>query len=679
MTCRTLSFCLTIVIVSYLVGDALAQESACSNERPSVFSWEPILLPKPSNLCDFIKDEAAAIELGKALFWDMQTGSDGLTACATCHFHAGVDNRTKNQLSPKGAPESQEPGAAFEVGAPNATVTASDFPFHKLQDPEDRFSAVLSDSNDVMSSQGVFRTGFVDIVPGRSEEEVTVIPDPVFNVGGINTRRVEPRNSMNIINAVFNIEQFWDGRGKFYFNGVNTHGLLDENARILEKQGEALDADVVRVKVEIDMASLASQATGPPLSSFEMSAENRPLPKIGKKLLNLIPLGKQVVHPTDSVLGALSRDDGSLTISGLGTTYVAMIQAAFHEKYWNSNKLFDLDQNLIGAGAPANTDQFTLMEMNFSLFWGLAIQLYESTLVSDDSPFDRFMAGDESALTAEEQRGMELFFHDRLNCFRCHAIPEINKATINHLVEFPEGRINGPLERMTMAAGGPHADTEAIYDGGFYNIGARPTAEDMGRGGTAHIGEGEMAIEQPLSFTQFALLNGEAALRIPSRQLKPPLQPDEVAVVNGAMRVPTLRNVELTGPYYHNGALATLADVVLFYTRGGDFREQNIEFFDPAVGSGSDEFLKGRPDHQRALAKFMARPLTDDRVRYQRAPFDHPELFVPNGHPGDRNTVTDDGTGRATDELMRVPPVGAAGSETPLSTFLNLSPEEPSR
>jgi hypothetical protein len=75
----------------------------------------------------------------------------------------------------------------------------------------------------------------------------------------------------------------------------------------------------------------------------------------------------------------------------------------------------------------------------------------------------------------------------------------------------------------------------------------------------------------------------------------------------------------------------------------------------------------------------MARPLTDDRVRFQRAPFDHPELWVPSGHPGDGKTVTDDGTGRAADELMRIPPVGTAGSATPLSTFLNLLPEEPSR
>ena len=38
--------------------------------------------------------------LGKALFWDMQVGSDGVQACASCHFRAGADPRSKNQVSP---------------------------------------------------------------------------------------------------------------------------------------------------------------------------------------------------------------------------------------------------------------------------------------------------------------------------------------------------------------------------------------------------------------------------------------------------------------------------------------------------------------------------------------------------------------------------------------------------
>ena len=53
----------------------------------------------PDGANGFIKDEAAAVLLGKALFWDMQMGSDEV-ACATCHYHAGADNRSTNQVSP---------------------------------------------------------------------------------------------------------------------------------------------------------------------------------------------------------------------------------------------------------------------------------------------------------------------------------------------------------------------------------------------------------------------------------------------------------------------------------------------------------------------------------------------------------------------------------------------------
>ena len=56
---------------------------------PPVFGMEGILA-----------DKTAAIELGKALFWDMQAGSDDIQACASCHFNAGADSRAINQVNP---------------------------------------------------------------------------------------------------------------------------------------------------------------------------------------------------------------------------------------------------------------------------------------------------------------------------------------------------------------------------------------------------------------------------------------------------------------------------------------------------------------------------------------------------------------------------------------------------
>lgn len=57
-------------------------------------------VPLPENLDDFITNREAALQLGKAWFWDMQVGSDGVQSCASCHFHAGADNRSKNALDP---------------------------------------------------------------------------------------------------------------------------------------------------------------------------------------------------------------------------------------------------------------------------------------------------------------------------------------------------------------------------------------------------------------------------------------------------------------------------------------------------------------------------------------------------------------------------------------------------
>ncbi len=86
----------------------------------------------------------------------------------------------------------------------------------------------------------------------------------------------------------------------------------------------------------------------------------------------------------------------------------------------------------------------------------------------------------------------------------------------------------------------------------------------------------------------------------------------------GRMKVPTLRNVELRAPYFHNGGMATLEDVIDFYNRGGDFNGPNK---DPNI------VPLGLNATQRAnLAAFLRRPLTDPRVAAQTAPFDRPLL-----------------------------------------------------
>src|SRR4030095_5667054 len=94
-----------------------------------------VAVPMPSNLNDFVRDPAMARALGKALFWDMQVGSDGVQACASCHFRAGADPRSKHQLSPVLKPIS---GAdlSYSTGAgPNHQLEPSDFPLTRLATP----------------------------------------------------------------------------------------------------------------------------------------------------------------------------------------------------------------------------------------------------------------------------------------------------------------------------------------------------------------------------------------------------------------------------------------------------------------------------------------------------------------------------------------------------------------
>jgi cytochrome c peroxidase len=232
-----------------------------------------------------------------------------------------------------------------------------------------------------------------------------------------------------VINAAFNHRNFWDGRANNIFNGIDPFGRRNVDARVLEVQG----ANVVPIQLALNNSSLASQAVGPPLSDFEMSCAGRSFPKIGKKLLGLTPLGLQKVHWNDSVLGVKALWPNE----GLSSSYAMLIQNAISDRFWDSNKLFDINQNETGTGAPANTNQFTLMESNFAMIWGLAIMAYERTLISNDSLYDQWaeapggreisIDNKKGILSLAQMKGMELFFTntigERGKCATCHQGP----------------------------------------------------------------------------------------------------------------------------------------------------------------------------------------------------------------------------------------------------------------
>jgi len=513
-------------------------------------SLKTVPVPQIPGLDEYVRDREVLVALGKAFFWDMQAGSDGRTACASCHFHAGADHRRQNQI--------QDPNHPFPA---NLLLESPVFPLRKIADPTNRNSTVLTDTEMRIGSAGLFRRMFKAITDGEAAERGEEALDASsFVIGDLHVRRVTVRNSPSVLNAVFYERNFWDGRAQRVFNGVSPNGPAP-GAWVIR------DGRLERQLVGLDNSSLASQATGPILDDTEMSYAGRTWPQLARKMYALGPLAFQKVADDDSVLGPYARIGGRGLRGGI--SYLSLVQSAFQPKFWEY------------AGS-VDDSGFTQAEQNFSLFWGLALQAYQSTLISNDSPFDRFMEGDQGALTAQQREGMQ-FFQQQGRCTTCHGGAEFSNAVV--------GRNNNRA---------------------FQRTGVRPAGDDQGSG-------------------------------------------------NGNFKSIGLRNIELTDPYFHNGGQATLEQVVDFYARGGDFASNGIRAFN---ASGAQ---------RAALVAFM-KSLTGDRVRFERAPFDHPELCVPEGHvearPGVLLPALLPQFPRASAERWAgIAATGASGNKFPLQTF----------
>ena len=656
----------------------------------------------------YIVDELAAQQLGKAFFWDSQAGSDG-QACASCHFHAGADIRVPNQVNP-GFPSNidtqfharaSNPSAAT---GPNATLGSGDFPFHQLADKNNRNSSIAYDTNDRFASAGTFSGAFIPSgppagapTPGFDNCVRTVDPaDPFNDKTSVMFRRVEPRNTPSVINAAFNFRQFWDGRANNVFNGNDPFGrrtnLANPAAGILVSQGTSLTL----LKIEIANASLASQSVGPATSPFEMSCNGRTFSDIGRRLLTGRALSTQMVHPQDSLL---SRTPGLINTTGpgLSSTYADLIRKAFYPQYWNNETRTTITATGAIVADPANG--YNQMEHNFSLFWGLAIQEYEALLVSDQTKLDRGTF----FFTAQEKKGLDIF-QNKGKCVLCHSGPLLSAATqvIGNDAEL--------VERMVMGDG-----SIALYDHGFYNIGVRPSFEDHGLGGLDGTAAGF-----DLSFTrQYKwLLMGETnkvadtfhvnqcsfeVQNNPATCFQTNRIPDVAAssprdAVDGSFKVPILRNVGLTPPYFHNGGQATLNDVVDFYSRGGDrrgpqsadttgyplssqqvaallpgadtsaslsqppnsFGQTNATNMGPNIPDSGGSNGRFSQDDKDALVAFLL-TLTDNRVACHSGVFDHPELVL---FLGNQDAPASSGSPVAQDIKVKLPAVGKSGLAT---------------
>ncbi|MBK6529660.1 MAG: di-heme enzyme [Deltaproteobacteria bacterium] len=160
-------------------------------------------------------------------------------------------------------------------------------------------------------------------------------------------------------------------------------------------------------------------------------------------------------------------------------------------------------QQMFPRAFPSDADPFTVANVT------RAIAMFERTLVSADSAFDRFSRGDATAMSQSAQRGNQLFFSERLECFHCHGGYAFTDSVVSANSAF---------------------DETAFHNTGLYNV------------------------------------DGRGAYRSQSTGVRDVTGRDEDM---GRFRAPTLRNIAVTAPYMHDGSIATLDGVIDHYAAGG--------------------------------------------------------------------------------------------------------------
>jgi cytochrome c peroxidase len=156
-----------------------------------------------------------------------------------------------------------------------------------------------------------------------------------------------------------------------------------------------------------------------------------------------------------------------------------------------------------------------------------AIADYERTLFSFDSPFDRFVAGDVNAISEPAKRGWELF-NTKARCNRCHALTDTQR------------------------------DATLFMDNDFHNIGIgilRYRVGPLAQQAEREVAQGHLTGIDTAAITSDLSVLGRFLV---TRQDK------DVA----SFKTPGLRNLLITGPYFHDGSQDTLWDVMDHYNKG---------------------------------------------------------------------------------------------------------------
>jgi len=156
-----------------------------------------------------------------------------------------------------------------------------------------------------------------------------------------------------------------------------------------------------------------------------------------------------------------------------------------------------------------------------------AIACYERTQLAFDSSFDHFIAGDPGAIDPSAKRGWELF-NTRARCNKCHALTEEKRDPTN------------------------------FTDNDFHNIGIgiiRHNVVELARQAEQRVASGDsLAVDSAAIQTDFSVLG---RFLITKKQ-------SDIA----SFKTPNLRNVLVTGPYFHDGSQETLWDVMDHYNKG---------------------------------------------------------------------------------------------------------------
>jgi cytochrome c peroxidase len=154
-----------------------------------------------------------------------------------------------------------------------------------------------------------------------------------------------------------------------------------------------------------------------------------------------------------------------------------------------------------------------------------AIAAFERTQFSGGAPFDRFIAGDANALSESQKRGWGLF-RGKAQCVACHAFSVASPFFTD-------------FQFHNTGVGAQKVDLEAL---------AKRAAQSAAKAGPDALS----AMSHAEGFSELGrfLVTGRAK-------------------DTSAFKTPTLRDVELTAPYMHDGSAKTLLDVVRFYNKGG--------------------------------------------------------------------------------------------------------------